>query len=158
MKKILFTLSIFLILSAQEIEEINMEEVWETPTPTEIVKVYNYMMYGKEGAILYDSRVTSKIVEGNPTDTLTTIKVGQEILVWLNFLLPANHVDENYTITIYRGPIADFANKPTIRRENNKGALFYRIVRKFRPDRPGTYSVKIFRADLMIREHKFTVM
>ena len=129
-----------------------------TPSPAEILKVYNYMRGGQHGEILYDSRLTSSIENSNPVDHVTQIELGNEVNVWMNFILPANYVDENYTVTIQRGPIPEFVNKPVLRRENNAGSLYHRVVRKFKPRRPGKYKVIIYRRDIIIQEFEFDVI
>ena len=129
------------------------------PSPEMILKVYNYMLHGTHGAILYDTQITSDLKDdGFPLDALTTVNLGDEVMIWMNFLLPANHVDENYSVIIQRGPIPEFVNKPVVRRSNNKGSLYSRITRKFKPKRPGTYSVKIYRRDIIIKEYDFIVV
>ena len=64
------------------------------PSPEMILKVYNYMLHGTHGAILYDSQITSELTDdGFPIDALSSINLGNEVMIWMNFLVPANHVD-----------------------------------------------------------------
>lgn len=138
----------------------------EIPTPQEILKVQNYLEEGRDGAILYESTVTSALTVDRslgygrklPTNSLTEIKVDSTVFVWMKFLLPFNHVDKSITINISRGPIPQLVNTPELRTKNNIGTTDAIITRQFTPRKPGDYSVKIFKNEILVTEHTFKVV
>ena len=146
---------------AQEIEIDSSQTVISSsinPTAEEILKVYNYLKNGQLGAILYDSRLTSKVVGTEPIDSVTEVKLGEEVSIWLNFILPRNYKDENYTIVVQRGPIGDAVFRPVLSMRNNSGTLHYKLNRRYKAKRPGKYSVKIYCRDVILKEYNFEVV
>ena len=157
MKQQVLTLLLIFFISAQDSDK---------PTPQEILKVQNYLEEGKDGAILYESAITTGYnidrslgyARKIPQDELTEIKVDSTVHVWMKFLLPFNHVDKSFTINISRGPIPKLVNTPELRTKNNIGTTDAIITRQFTPRRPGDYSVKIFKNEILVTEHTFTVV
>jgi hypothetical protein len=157
MKQLILLLSLIFFISAQDADK---------PTPQEILKVQQYLEEGRDGAILYESAITSNLkadrslgYERNvPVNELTEIKVDSTVYVWMKFLLPFNHVDKSFTINISRGPIPRLVDTPELRTKNNIGTTDAIITRKFTPRRPGDYSVKIFKNEILVTEHTFTVV
>jgi hypothetical protein len=128
----------------------------DTPTWKEIRKVLDYKD-GGAAAILYETRLTSKVVDAEATNDITTIKKDSTASVWMKYLLPKNISEERFTLVISRGPIPVKTATLKIALKSNNGTLSYRTWRSHKFTKTGSYSAKIYFEESLVKEIKFTV-
>jgi hypothetical protein len=139
MKKV-FILSIFLAYLP------TMSFAQEKPTSDEVRKVVQYYFNGKgRGAILMDYKLCQIIYkEGARKNECklgiinTTIKKGQEVFLWLNFLVPVG--DEAEVLLEYK-------RKNKVRKIQNISipkSFRYRTWRKILTNKAGKWTINIF--------------
>lgn len=142
-----------------------MATAQEKPTSDEARKVINYYYHGKgKGAILMDQNICEKIGQEDGADknecvekvNPSQIQVGQELYLWMNFLVP---FDDSADIII------TFSRKGKVRRTSNlklAGATRYRTWKKIPTDKAGQWTVYILQElddqDLELGSMQFTVI
>lgn len=122
----------------------------EIPSWQEIRKVLDYKENGS-AAILYDTRITSRVEKADPVDNLTEIKQDSSATVWMKFLLPKNIKEERYTLLIKKGPIPVLTKQLKLSLKSNNGALVYRTWRSHSFKKLGRYKVEIYFEENLIK-------
>ena len=136
----------------------------EKPTPDEARKVIDYYYGGKgKGAILMDISICEKVGQEEGPDKNECldsvnpgqIQLGQELHLWMNFLVPLNDTADI---------IIAFSRKGKVRRTANiklGGATRYRTWKRIPTDKAGQWTVSILQEledqDLELGSMQFTV-
>ena len=135
----------------------------EKPTPAEAQKVIQYYYQGiGQGAVLMAHKLCAQIYEEGPLKfecqeeiTAGQIQKGQEVFLWMNYLVPAG--DKTDMIIHYK-------RNNKVRSVSNfelPGALRYRIWKKIPTDKTGDWQVDIIQelpdADLNLGELQYSV-
>ena len=136
----------------------------EKPTPAETQKVIQYYYQGiGQGAVLMAHKLCAQIYEEGPLKfecqeeiTGGQIQKGQEVFLWMNYLVPAG---DKTDIIIH------FKRNNKVRSVSNfelPGALRYRIWKKIPTDKTGDWQIGIIQelqdADLIIGELSYSVI
>ena len=135
----------------------------EKPTPAEAQKVIQYYYQGiGQGAVLMAHKLCAQIYEEGPLKfecqeeiTGEQIQKGQEVFLWMNYLVPAG--DKTDMIIHYK-------RNNKVRSVSNfelPGALRYRIWKKIPTDKIGDWQISIMQelpdADLSLGEMQYSV-
>lgn len=136
----------------------------EKPTPDEARKVIDYYYHGQgKGAILMDLSICEKVGQEEGPDKNECldsvnpgqIQLGQELHLWMNFLVPLNDSADI---------ILAFSRKGKVRRTANLklgGATRYRTWKRIPTDKAGQWTVSILQEledqDLELGSMQFTV-
>lgn len=118
----------------------------ELPSQTEVKKVFDFYYYGQgKGVVLIDAKFCRGVhkegeEKNNCKDDLTgqTVAAGEEIYLWMAYIVPKGDDKQNIIIQLYQGTIP--RNMKTLQ---VSGALRYRTWRKYTVKKPGTWSVRI---------------
>jgi len=136
----------------------------DRPTPKEARKVIDYYYHGRgKGAILMDYKLCQEILEKGPEKyeckreiTDGKIQKGQEVFLWLNFLVPAGDKAEI---------LLQFKRKDKVRKVlpiSPPGSPRYRTWKKIPTDKTGNWKVSIVQEmedrDLNLGELEFSVV
>ena len=117
----------------------------DRPTSQQALAVVDYYFNGKgQGALLMEYTLCSEVApEGDdknecrrPSDP-AVIPLGEEVLLWMNFLVPA---DDQASVLL------SFARNGRVRKTadlNLKGAVRYRTWKSIPTDKPGRWTVTI---------------
>lgn len=119
---------------------------FDKPSSKETKKVMDYYNSGKgNGALLFDYKLCSQIGEEgeNKNECVQSIsgndiKVGDEIHLWMNFMIPVEDMAEI---------IITYTRKNRIRKTQEitlKSAFRYRTWKKIDTEKPGQWTVQIF--------------
>lgn len=136
----------------------------EKPTPDEARKVIDYYYHGKgKGAVLMDLAICEKVGQEEGPDKNECldsvnpgqIQQGQELHLWMNYLVPLNDSADI---------ILAFSRKGKVRRTANiklGGATRYRTWKRIPTDKAGQWTVSILQEledqDLELGSMQFTV-
>ena len=123
----------------------------DIPTWLEIRKVLDYKESGA-AAILYETRLSSKILNADATDDLTSLDKDSTAFVWMKFLLPKNLTEERFTLVIKKGPIPVMTSPLKLSLKSNNGALVYRTWRSHKFTKAGNYTIEIYFEELLVKE------
>ena len=136
----------------------------DRPTPNEARRVIDYYYNGKgKGAILMDYKLCQEIPEKGPEKyeckreiSDWKIKQGQEVFLWMNFLVPAGDKAEI---------LLQFRRKDKVRKVvpiSLSGSPRYRTWKKIPTDKIGNWKVSIVQEmedrDLNLGEFEFSVV
>lgn len=149
MAKLLLLCLAFVLCAAQTDTSI--------PTWKEIRKILDYKESGN-AAILYDTRLTSKIKNADPVDNITTVKKDSAATVWMKFLLPKDLEEKRFTLVISKGPLPVKTSELKLALKSNNGALIYRTWRTHTFTKTGTHTARIYFEETLVKELTFTVI
>lgn len=147
--KLLLTLLVLLTLATAQ------DTKMAAPSADATKAFIEYFNTGSD-AVLFDAKLTSKVVDSMPTDEVSEVAVGSVVSIWVKFMMPKNSTDNSYKAVFKKGDTT-LKTKTFELSGGEWGNMGYRSWSSKGLHSAGAYTVEIVKGDAVVKSFNVTV-